>query len=98
MDGRMKQQSRETRYPPFLSPTLPWGSALTAKLPTRCFEAARSRTQLPGVSARSTPPAAWEPGVTTGPPAAFEVLGCGCRKWATAHPSPGPTLPEGLSP
>lgn len=33
--------------------------------------------------------------MTTGLPAAFEVLGRGCRKWAVAHPSPGPTPPEG---
>ena len=36
--------------------------------------------------------------MTTGLPAAFEVLGRGRRKWAVAHPGPGPTPPEGWSP
>ena len=64
-----------------------------------CFEAAGARLSCQGFV--HTPPlwlAAWELGSDHRASAAFEVPGRGYRKRSVAHPGPGPTPPQALSP
>ena len=96
--GRMKKQ-RKPRYPPFLSPTLPWGAALTTGLPTpAALKLPRAGPSRQGSCAGPPLRLRGSQGVTTGLPVAFEVMRPGPRKWAVAHPGPGPTPPKGSSP
>lgn len=85
-------------HPPAGPPRCPGERTDRSTAHPGCFEAAGARPRCQGFVRAPPLRLRGSGGVTTGPPAAFEELGRGCRKWAAAHPGPGPAPPEALSP